>query len=119
MILGGTGARLEDLVGAYAALNRDGIAGRVRYRPDAPRVDRRLLSPGAAWIVREILEAHPRPGSVADTFDPAFAHARGLEDRHELRLSRCVGAGQHAALHRRRVGGASRWHAAARASTAR
>ncbi|MGO4549660.1 penicillin-binding protein 1C [Lysobacter sp. 2RAF19] len=70
MILGGTGARLEDLVGAYAALNRDGIAGRVRYRPDAPRVDRRLLSPGAAWIVREILEAHPRPGSVADTFDP-------------------------------------------------
>lgn len=70
MILGGTGARLEDLVGAYAALNRDGIAGRVRYRPDAPHVDRRLLSPGAAWIVREILEAHPRPGSVADTFDP-------------------------------------------------
>ncbi len=70
MILGGTGARLEDLVGAYAALNRDGIAGRVRYRPDAPRVDRRLLSPGAAWIVREILEAHPRPGIVADTFDP-------------------------------------------------
>lgn len=69
MILGGTGARLEDLVGAYAALARDGIAGRVRYATDAPRVDRRLLSPGAAWIVREILEAHPRPGQVADTFD--------------------------------------------------
>ncbi len=31
MILGGTGARLEDLVGAYAALNREGVAGRVRY----------------------------------------------------------------------------------------
>ena len=28
------------------------------------------MSPGSAWIVREILEAHPRPGSVADTFDP-------------------------------------------------
>ena len=70
MILGGTGARLEDLVGAYAALNRDGIAGRVRYRPDAPRVERRLLSRGATWIVRDVLEAHPRPGSVADTFDP-------------------------------------------------
>ncbi|BCT94022.1 penicillin-binding protein 1C [Lysobacter helvus] len=68
MILGGTGARLEDLVGAYAALNRDGIAGRVRYRADAPRVDRRLLSPGAAWIVRQILEDHPRPGTAADTF---------------------------------------------------
>lgn len=70
MILGGTGARLEDLVGAYAALNRDGVAGRVRLTRDAPRVDRRLLSPGAAWIVREMLEANPRPGSAADTFDP-------------------------------------------------
>lgn len=69
MILGGTGARLEDLVGAFAALNRDGVAGRVRYQPDAVRVDRRLLSPGAAWIVREVLESNPRPGSVAETFD--------------------------------------------------
>jgi penicillin-binding protein 1C len=69
MILGGTGAKLEDLVGAYAALNRDGVAGRVRYTTDAARVDRRLMSPGAAWIVREILQANPRPGSAADTFD--------------------------------------------------
>jgi penicillin-binding protein 1C len=69
MILGGTGARLEDLVGAYAALNREGVAGRVRYQPDDPRVERRLLSPGAAWIIRDILEANPRPGSIADTFD--------------------------------------------------
>ena len=70
MILGGTGARLEDLVGAYAALNREGVAGRVRYQPDDPRVERRLLSPGAAWIIRDTLEANPRPGSIADTFDP-------------------------------------------------
>lgn len=70
MILGGTGARLEDLVGAYAALNRGGVAGRVRYMADDPRVDRRLLSRGAAWIVREMLEANPRPGTSADTFDP-------------------------------------------------
>ncbi|HEU0306563.1 MAG TPA: penicillin-binding protein 1C, partial [Lysobacter sp.] len=69
MILGGTGARLEDLIGAYAALNREGVAGRVRYQPDAPRVERRLLSQGAAWIIRDTLEANPRPGSAADTFD--------------------------------------------------
>ncbi len=69
MILGGTGARLEDLVGAYAALNREGVSGRVRYQPDDPRVERRLLSPGAAWIIRDTLEANPRPGSIADTFD--------------------------------------------------
>ncbi|GAA3917770.1 penicillin-binding protein 1C [Luteimonas lutimaris] len=69
LILGGTGARLEDLVGAYAALNRDGIAGRVRYTRDDPRIDRRVMSPGAAWIVRTMLEANPRPGERADTFD--------------------------------------------------
>jgi len=69
LILGGTGARLEDLVGAYAALNRDGNAGHVRYTPDDPRIDRRVMSPGAAWIVRTMLEANPRPGERADTFD--------------------------------------------------
>ena len=70
IILGGDGVTLEDLVGAYTALHRDGIAGRVRLRPDAPHVDRMLLSPGAAWIVRTILDANPRPGYRADTFDP-------------------------------------------------
>lgn len=69
LILGGIGARLEDLVGAYAAFNRDGVAGRVRYTPQDPRIDRRLLSPGAAWIVRTMLEANPRPGEREDTFD--------------------------------------------------
>ena len=69
IILGGTGARLEDLVGAFAALHRDGIAGHIRYTSDAPSAQRRLLSPGAAWIVREILAANPRPGEGIDTFD--------------------------------------------------
>lgn len=69
LILGGTGARLEDLVGAFAALHRDGIAGRVRYTSGDPRIERRLLSPGAAWIVREILAGNPRPGERDDTFD--------------------------------------------------
>ncbi len=64
LILGGTGARLEDLVGAHAAFNRNGIAGRVRYTVQDPHVDRRVLSPGAAWIVREILETNPRPGEI-------------------------------------------------------
>lgn len=70
MILGGDGVTLEDLAGAYTALHRGGIAGRVRLTPDAPRVDRLLLSPGAAWIVKTILDANPRPGSRPDTFDP-------------------------------------------------
>ncbi|WP_368563697.1 penicillin-binding protein 1C [Pseudoxanthomonas sp. UTMC 1351] len=69
LILGGTGARLEDLVGAFAAFNRDGLSGRVRYTVADPALDRRLLSPGAAWIVREMLEANPRPGYGMGTFD--------------------------------------------------
>jgi penicillin-binding protein 1C len=69
LILGGAGARLEDLVGTFAALHRGGIAGHVRYTPDAPKVERRLLSPGAAWIVREILAANPRPGEREGMFD--------------------------------------------------
>ncbi len=69
LILGGTGARLEDLVGAFAALNREGIAGRVRYTADDPRIERRLISAGAAWIVRDILQSNPRPGYGSGTFD--------------------------------------------------
>lgn len=75
LILGGTGARLEDLVGAFAALNRDGLAGQVRYRPEAPQRERRLMSPGAAWIVRGMLEANPRPGDGRDLFDAGSRRA--------------------------------------------
>ncbi|HSX61886.1 MAG TPA: penicillin-binding protein 1C [Tahibacter sp.] len=70
LILGGTGATLEDLVGAYAAFNRGGLAAHVRLRAADALVERRLLSPGAAHIVRSVLEANPRPGQSRDTFDP-------------------------------------------------
>jgi penicillin-binding protein 1C len=62
LVLGGAATRLEALVGAYAALARAGIAGRVRYRSDAPLAERRLLSEGAAWIVRSMLADAGRPG---------------------------------------------------------
>ena len=61
LILGGGGTTLEELVGAYASLARDGVAGVVRLTPDAPRIETRLMSPGAAFIVREILENGGRP----------------------------------------------------------
>jgi penicillin-binding protein 1C len=69
IILGGVGARMEDLAGAYAALNREGVGGIVRYTADDPLIERRVLSEGAAWIVRDILEANPRPGYRPGTFD--------------------------------------------------
>ncbi|MCC4622680.1 penicillin-binding protein 1C [Xanthomonas cassavae CFBP 4642] len=71
LILGGTGAQLQELVGAFAAFNRGGIAGHVRYTPDDAQINRRLMSPGAAWIVREILQSNPRPGYGSGTFDTA------------------------------------------------
>lgn len=61
LILGGGGTTLEELVGAYTALARGGVAGQVRLTPDAPLVETRLMSEGAAFIVREILENGGRP----------------------------------------------------------
>jgi penicillin-binding protein 1C len=61
LILGGAGTTLEELVGAYTALARGGVAGQPRLTPDAPLVETRLMSPGAAFIVREILENGGRP----------------------------------------------------------
>jgi len=61
LILGGGGTTLEELVGAYTALARGGVAGQLRLTPQAPLVETRLMSPGAAFIVREILENGGRP----------------------------------------------------------
>jgi penicillin-binding protein 1C len=56
VILGGASVRLEDMVGAYAAFARKGLAVTPRFTPDAPRREQRMLSEGAAFIVRDILE---------------------------------------------------------------
>ncbi|MFK3910126.1 peptidoglycan glycosyltransferase PbpC [Pseudomonas monteilii] len=61
LILGGVGSRLEDLVGGYAALARDGKAAQIRLQPQDPLIERRLMSPGAAWITRRILSGLARP----------------------------------------------------------
>ncbi|MFO1251869.1 MAG: penicillin-binding protein 1C [Inhella sp.] len=62
LILGGAGTTLEELVGAYRALARGGLAGQPRLHPQAPRRETRLMSEGAAFIVREILETGGQPG---------------------------------------------------------
>ncbi|MEO6798788.1 MAG: penicillin-binding protein 1C [Rhodanobacter sp.] len=59
IILGGAATRLEDLVGAYTAFANGGIAGTPRYTPQQSANARRLLSPGAAWIIRDILGSNP------------------------------------------------------------
>ena len=61
LILGGAGSRLEELVGGYSAFARDGLAARPRLQPQDALHERRLLSPGAAWIIRRILAGQARP----------------------------------------------------------
>ncbi len=61
LILGGAGTRLEDLITGYSAFARQGRAARVRLQPQDALGERRLLSPGAAWIVRRILSGQARP----------------------------------------------------------
>ncbi len=72
LILGGAGARLEDIAAAYSAFARHGNAGRLRMTPDAPLEERRLMSPGAAWIIRRILagEAQPVPDEALPQVAP-------------------------------------------------
>ncbi|HEX6614073.1 MAG TPA: penicillin-binding protein 1C, partial [Rhodanobacteraceae bacterium] len=74
IILGGAAARLEDLVGAYSAFANAGVAGEPRYTPDQPMRRRRLMSAGAAWIVRDILssnQADVEGAPIAGTTDHA------------------------------------------------
>src|SRR2546425_11274029 len=58
VILGGAGTTLEDLVGAYSALARKGLSGAPQFVPGVPGVpgvpfkERRMMSEGAAFIVR-------------------------------------------------------------------
>ncbi|PLK47585.1 penicillin-binding protein 1C [Uliginosibacterium sp. TH139] len=97
IILGGAGARLEELVGAYRALAAGGLSGQPRLTPEAPRIERRIMSEGAAFIVRDILETggHPdRPFHEGATHRLAWktgtsfgfrdAWAIGVSDSHTV-----------------------------------
>lgn len=96
LILGGGSTNLEELVSAYTALARGGIAGRPRLRAEQPLVETRLMSEGAAFIVREILESGGRPGApfreseqriawkTGTSFGFRDAWALGVTDRYTL-----------------------------------
>ena len=80
VILGGAGTSLEELVGAYRALAMKGMAGTPRITPDAPLKESRLMSEGAAFIIRSILEAggHPdQPFVEGDTSGVRLAWKTG------------------------------------------
>lgn len=66
VILGGAGTSLEQLVSAYTAFARHGIAGRPRFFADDKIIEQRMMSEGAAFIVRDILESGGPMGRVAE-----------------------------------------------------
>ena len=60
VILGGTGIRLKHLVGLYSALARGGNAIQPRSSIDEEVFERRLFSPGTAWITYRTLADNPQ-----------------------------------------------------------
>jgi penicillin-binding protein 1C len=80
LILGGAGTSLEELVGAYRAFGAGGMAGTPRITPDAPLQQQRMMSAGAAYIIRNILESggHPdQPFVEGDAGGPRLAWKTG------------------------------------------
>lgn len=75
VILGGAGTTLEQLVGAYSAFARQGLAGKPRFTPGQPMDEARMMSEGAAFIVRDILESG---GPVARAVDNGPGARRGV-----------------------------------------
>lgn len=58
--LGAAGIRLEQLVALYSALTRQGQVAMPVWLAEQQAVSRPLLSPGAAWIIWQILSAQGR-----------------------------------------------------------
>jgi penicillin-binding protein 1C len=75
VILGGVAVNLEGLVGAYTAFARGGVAGKPRYTADAPHAEARLMSEGAAFIIRDLLESG---GPVARLVEGGVSAQRGI-----------------------------------------
>ena len=62
LVLGGGELTMAELAGLYAMLANDGLLRPLRSRRDDPRSEGvRLLSPEAAFLVRDMLTANPRP----------------------------------------------------------
>ncbi|WP_407279332.1 penicillin-binding protein 1C [Aromatoleum evansii] len=75
VILGGAATSLENLVGAYSSFARGGIAARPRYTREAPLEEARMMSAGAAFIVRDILESG---GPLARAVEGGVGVRRGI-----------------------------------------
>ena len=78
MILGGAGTRLEQLVSAYSAFSRQGRAGQLRFTTQDKIQESVLVSPGAAWIIRDILGKIPYRHSLSGIIKQRPRNSRSL-----------------------------------------
>jgi len=92
VILGGAGASLEDLVGAYSSLARKGMAVAPRFVLSAPVQERRMMSEGAAFIVRDILETG---GPIASALENKSGIALKTGTSFGFRDAWAIGVTQH------------------------
>ena len=77
IILGGAASSLWELTGLYRALAHGGLSATPRAQPDAPLDQRRLLSPAAAWAVRDMLAGAAAPHGVSPSQTAAIAWKTG------------------------------------------
>jgi len=97
VILGGASTKLEYLVGEYSSLARNGIAGMPRFTNDVLKQEHRIMSPGAAFIIKNILESGGPSGwatldrhniglawKTGTSFDFRDAWAIGVTDHYTL-----------------------------------
>ncbi|WP_301102138.1 penicillin-binding protein 1C [Propionivibrio sp.] len=75
VILGGVAVNLEGMVGAYTALARKGVSGKPRYLPGAKLEEARMVSEGAAFIIRDVLESG---GPVTRQLENGVGVRRGI-----------------------------------------
>jgi len=75
VILGGVAVNLEGMVGAYTALARKGISGKPRYFSSQKLEEARMMSEGAAFIIRDVLESG---GPVMRQIENGVGARRGI-----------------------------------------
>ncbi|HHL31022.1 MAG TPA: penicillin-binding protein 1C, partial [Oceanospirillales bacterium] len=64
LALGGGGIRMQQLLGVFSALGRQGMAGQPRLTQNEALKQQKLLSAGSSWIIQNILAQVPLKGQV-------------------------------------------------------
>ncbi len=105
IVLGGVGTSLENLVTLYAGLADGGQVRALRLTPGQPVADaHKIMSPRGGLVPDSHPQRHAAAAELACRGQSRQSAAGRLQDRHLLRVPRCLGHRLHQGLHRGRVG---------------